>query len=317
MRFLNGQYSLIAEDSGRPRPEGEIAVARAFLLTLWLLHWLPLPILGRLGEAAGSLLFLLAGRRRRVSLINLRLCLPEVPTAQRRRLARQHFQAYARSILERGVLWWAPEARLRRLIRVEPRLPLQTLRQHPTILLCPHFVSLDVAGVAVAMATPGCAMYAPQSNPLFDHALRRGRSRFHPVALVERAQGIRPILRAMREGLPFFMCPDMDFGLRDSVFVPFFGVSAATLTASARIAGMTGARVIPVTATYLPNYQGWHVRFFPAWKNFPGPDPVAATRRMNQFIEQQIRQTPAEYFWVHRRFKTRPPGAPKVYAEGR
>lgn len=286
---------------------------RLLLGLMWLLHWLPLPLLGRLGKLVGSVLFVLIPARRHVTLTNLRLCLPELSEAQRRRLGKAHFQAYARSILERSVLWWASPARLRRLIVIDPAFPLEEIRSHPTILLCPHFVCLDVAGVAITMATPGCSIYAQQSNQIFDATLRQGRSRFHPVRLVTRQQGVKPIIRALREGLPFFMLPDMDFGARESAFVPFFGVPAATLTAPARIAATTGARVIPVVASFLPNYRGWKVSFYPAWEDYPGPDLMAATERMNRFIEERVRETPSEYFWAHKRFKTRPPGVADVY----
>jgi KDO2-lipid IV(A) lauroyltransferase len=120
-------------------------------------------------------------------------------------------------------------------------------------------------------------------------------------------------MRGMREGLPYFMLPDMDFGAKDAEFVPFFGIKAATLTAPARIAAATGAKVIPVIATFLPNYQGWKVKFHPPWEDYPGNDIGEATRRMNAFIEERVREAPAEYFWAHKRFKTRPPGEPGFY----
>ena len=285
-----------------------------FLLTLmWLLHWLPLPILGRLGEAVGSLLFIIMTPRRRITLTNLRLCMPQLSDTERQRLARRHFQAYARSILERGILWWSSEARLRRLIRVEPGVPLDAFAAGPLILLCPHFVCLDVAGVAIALEASACSIYAQQQNSVFDAALRRGRERFHPVQIFARTAGIKPVIRAMRNGLPFFMLPDMDFGIKDAAFVPFFGIPAATLTAPARIAASTGASVIPVVATYLPGYRGWIVRFYPRWEDYPGDDPVAAARRMNAFIEERVRAAPAEYLWTHKRFKTRPAGMASVY----
>lgn len=288
---------------------------RLLLGLMWLLHWLPLPLLGRLGEGIGTLLFTIIRSRREITLTNLRLCLPQLSESERKSIARQHFQAYARSILERGILWWAPEARLRKLIRVEPGVPLAAIAAGPTILLCPHFVGLDVGGVAVALEVPACSIYARQKSAAFDDALRQGRSRFQPTKLFARNQGVKPIIRAMREGLPFFMLPDMDFGAKDAEFVPFFGIPAATLTAPARIAGMTGAKVIPVIATYLPNYQGWQVKFYPAWENYPGDDMIAATRQMNAFIEQRILEAPAEYFWAHKRFKTRPPGVASVYGK--
>lgn len=282
---------------------------------MWLLHWLPLPVIARLGEALGGFLFLVTRSRRNIALTNLLICFPSLSDDERVALAKRHFQAYARSVLERGILWWGSEARLKRLIVIEPGLPLADIRSGPTILLCPHFVCLDVAGVAVAMHTAGCSIYVPQKNQAVDEALRRGRARFQPVQLFTRSQGIRQILRSMQNGLPFFMLPDMDFGPKDAEFVPFFGMPAATLTAPARIAATIGAKVIPVVATYLPGYRGWKVTFYPKWDNFPGNDIAAATRRMNAFIEERILESPAEYFWAHRRFKTRPPGAANVYGD--
>ncbi|SFL73859.1 lipid A biosynthesis acyltransferase [Rugamonas rubra] len=283
---------------------------------MWLLHWLPLPLLGRFGDLVGAILFALLRARRHIALTNLRLCLPELDEAARVRLARQHFQAYSRSVWERGVLWWASEARLRRLITVEPgEVPVAAMTEKPTILLCPHFVCLDVAGVAIAMQASASSMYVQQKNAAFDKVLRRGRSRFKPVRLFTRQDGIKPILRALRDKLPYFMLPDMDFGEKDAAFVPFFGVEAATLTATARIAASTGAQVMPVIATFLPNYRGWRVKFYPVWDNYPGEDMVAATRRMNEFIEERVREAPAEYFWTHKRFKTRPAGQSSLYAK--
>jgi KDO2-lipid IV(A) lauroyltransferase len=286
---------------------------RALLGFLWLLHWLPLPLLGRFGDAIGALLFATLRSRRHITLTNLRLCMPQLSEQERRRLARQHFQAYARSVLERSILWWAPEARLRKLMVVEPGVPVEAMETGPVILLCPHFVCLDVAGIAVALESSVCSIYTRQRSKVFDEALRRGRSRFKPPKLFSRAEGVKPILRAMRDRQAFFMLPDMDFGAKESEFVPFFGIPAATLAAPARIAAATGAKVIPVIATFLPNYRGWKIKFYPAWENYPGDDMVAATRRMNEFIETRALEAPAEYFWTHKRFKTRPPGEPDLY----
>lgn len=286
---------------------------RLMVALMWCLHWLPLPLLARLGEWIGSLLFAFKKSRRIITLTNLRLCFPDMPEQERQAIAKKHFQNYARSVLERGILWWASEARLRRLIQVEPGVPLAAIEASPTILLCPHFVSLDVAGVAVMLESSLCSIYTQQLNPVFDAVLRKGRSRFRPVKLFSRNEGVKPIIRAMRDGLPFFMLPDMDFGEKDAEFIPFFGIPAATLTAPARIAAATKAKVIPVVATYLPHYRGWTVRFYPAWENYPGDDITAATRSMNAFIEERACEAPAEYFWTHKRFKTRPAGEPGFY----
>ena len=280
---------------------------------LWLMHWLPLPLIGRIGKSIGTLLFYGMKTRRHVTLTNLRLCFPEKSEAERKTIAVKHFQAYSRSVFERSILWWASEVRLRKLIVIEPRFPFEEVRSGPVILLCPHFVCLDVAGVAVAMETSVSSMYVRQKNRVLDEALLKGRSRFKPPKLFARQDGIKTILRSLRGGMPYFMLPDMDFGIKDAEFVPFFGNQVATLTALPRIAAAAHAKVIPVIATFLPDYRGWKVTFYPSWEDYPGADMSEATQRMNAFIEERIREAPSEYFWTHRRFKTRPPGETGVY----
>lgn len=288
---------------------------RALIGLLWLAHFLPLWILGPVGEALGSLLFIIMKPRRHITLTNLAACFPDMPAAERKTLARRHFQAYSRSVLERSVLWWASEKRLRRLIQIDSALPLDTLQAGPTILLCPHFVCLEIPGIALVLnsSLSICTIYTRQQDAVVDAALQKGRSRFRPVKLFSREQGVKPIIRAMREGYPFIMLPDMDFGLKDAEFVTFFGVPAATLTATARITTATKANVVPMIATLLPGYKGWKVTFYPAWENYPGDDIVEATRRMNAFIEERVLEAPAEYFWAHKRFKTRPSGQASIY----
>ena len=288
---------------------------RAMLMLMWLLHWLPLPVLGRIGKGIGSVLFVLMRHRRRIALTNLKLCLTHLSDQERVTIARAHFQGYARGVLERGILWWASPQRLEQLIQIVPAVPTAAAAARPTIFMCPHFVCLEVAGVAITMAGPACSMYTPQRNRVFNEALRKGRLRFTPDErnLIAREAGIKPIIRAMREGRPFLMLPDMDFGRRESVFVPFFGVPAATLTAPARLTMATHGQVIPVVTRFLPDYQGWQVIFYPPWDDYPGTDVDAATARMNAFIEERILESPSEYFWSHKRFKTRPEGLASVY----
>ena len=281
---------------------------------LWLIHWLPLPILGRIGKVLGFASFFFLHSRREITLINLRLCFPEMDEKSLVRLAREHFMCYGRSIVERSILWWSSRKRVERLIEVVPSFPIDEVRDGPVIFLCPHFVCLEVPGVIVALNTIGSSIYVEQKNKTFDRLLRMGRMRFNEdVLLFTRQQGVKPIIRALKQHIPFYMLPDMDFGLQDAAFVPFFGQMAATLVAPARISAVTGARVIPVIASFLPNYKGWRVEFWPAFEDFPGEDMTEATHRINTFIEQRILEHPAEYFWMHRRFKTRPPGMPGIY----
>ena len=288
---------------------------RLLLALMWCLHWLPLPILGRIGVGVGSLLFVFMRKRRHITLTNLQLCMPQLTPAARLQLARSHFQYFARSVLERSILWWASPARLTRLIQVVSQVPIQQMMNRPTIFLCPHFVCLEVAGVAITMQAPACSIYTKQRNKIFDAALRKGRLRFTPDEknLLSREAGVKPIIRAMKSGRAFLMLPDMDFGVRDSVFTPFFGIPAATLTSPARLVTATDGQIIPVVTRFLPNYQGWQVIFYPSWENYSGTDINAATLRMNAFIEERVLESPAEYFWSHKRFKTRPDGERNFY----
>ena len=289
--------------------------ARILLAVLWLVHWLPLAWLAALGRALGLLLYAAAGKRRRIALRNIELCLPQFSPAQRQSLAREHFQWLGRSILERGVLWYAAPQRLRRLIHVEGDVQLAERSERAVMWLVPHFMALDVAGVATQLFQTKwvASIYQQQSDPAMDAAIRRGRLRFGHGEVFPRSDSARPLLRAIRAGAAFFNLPDMDFGERDAAFVPFFGVPAATLLAPSRMARALNMVVQPVVAHMLPGGRGYRVRFLEPWSDFPSGDAIADTARMNLWIEAQIRAEPAQYLWVHKRFKTRPAGEPGLY----
>jgi KDO2-lipid IV(A) lauroyltransferase len=290
-------------------------LTRLALALLWLLHWLPLALLAPLGRALGRASWALARSRKHIALRNLELCFPELGEPQRRALAFEHFQLMGRSILERGLLWHASPERLNRLIRVEGCVDFADKHPGAVMWLVPHFVSLDVVAAAARMsiARPACSVYQRQSNPVFDAAVRRGRLRFGPVRLLSRQETAKPLLRAIRQGEGFFNLPDMDFGLKDAEFVPFFGVPAATLLAPARMARLLDMKVQPVIGEMLPGAQGYCVRFLEPWAHFPTDDAYADAVALNRWIEQEIRRNPAQYLWVHRRFKSRPPGEPSLY----
>lgn len=290
-------------------------MTRALLALLWLLHWLPLPLLAALGRGLGCLLWALARERRRIALRNLELCFPAWTGAQRMALAKDHFGWLGRSLLERGLLWHASPARLRRLIVIEGPASFADTHPGPLMWLAPHFMALDVAAVAIQLfvARPGCSIYQAQSDPVFDAALRRARLRFGNAKIFARNETAKPLMRAIKEGRGFFNLPDMDFGRKDAAFVPFFGVPAATLLAPSRMARLLGMKVQPVIAEMLPGGRGYRVRFHEAWSDFPSADAEADALRMNRWIEDRIRENPAQYLWVHKRFKTRPAGAPKLY----
>ncbi len=289
--------------------------ARLLLGLLWLLHCLPLGVQALLGRALGRLLYAVAGTRRRIALRNIALCFPEQSDARHEALAREHFQWLGRSILERGVLWYASPTRLRRLIQVEGDVQLAERSERPVMWLVPHFMALDVAGVSVLLFQKrrGISIYQEQSDPVMDAAMRRGRLRLGNAEIFPRDDSAKALFRAIRRGDAFFNLPDMDFGERDAAFVPFFGIPAATLLAPSRLARALNMLVQPVIAETLPGGAGYRVHFLPAWDDFPTDDPLADTAAMNRWIEAQIRANPAQYLWVHKRFKTRPAGEPSLY----
>ena len=282
---------------------------------LWLLSWLPLSVIGHLGNAFGSFLYAVILPRRKVVLTNLGLCFPSLSEAERKALARKHFQALARSILERGILWWRPEARIRRLVRMEGRDRLEALLAagKPVIMLCPHFLALDWAGARIAMDFEAASIYSHQKNPLLDQMLLHGRTRFIKPVLLSRQESMRGIVKVLKKGLPLYYLPDMDFGPQDAIFSPFFGVPAATISALPRLARLTGAVVLPVIARADADGKGFSVNFGEPWADYPGGDLQADVDRMNAYIESVVLTMPEQYYWVHKRFKTRPPGDASFY----
>jgi Kdo2-lipid IVA lauroyltransferase/acyltransferase len=281
---------------------------------LWLLHWLPLSLQAAIGNALGGLLALVPGRRRRIVETNLALCFPDASPSKRRLWLRQTFQASTRAMLEHGVLWWGSEARLRQLVRIDNPEAAFGDGVRPVIWLAPHFIGLDMGGVRLSMDYKAASMYAPARNPVSDRLMLRGRSRFSSPVLVSKANGIKPVLKVLKDRLPFYYLPDQDQGRHNAVFVPFFGVSAATLSALPRLARLTDAQVVPVITRQLPGGKGYAVHFYPPWDKYPSDDLEADVARMNAFIEDRIREMPEQYLWLHRRFKSRPAGEASLYA---
>ena len=269
--------------------------------------------IAHLGRVLGLALYVLARRRRNIVHTNLRLCFPDLMPSERRALAREHFALAGRSLLERTHMWWSDAALLNSMNVVSGEAYLQTLYEAkiPVILLLPHFLALDMVGAVLGQRYNAVSMYAKQSNPVFDVLLLRGRTRFGQQTLISRQEGIRPVVKAVRAGTPFLYLPDLDYGTRDAIFVPFFGIPTATITGLSRLAHLTGAKVLPCLTRMTPT--GYALEIGAPWENFPTQDVVADTLRMNAFIEEAIRTMPAQYYWLHRRFKHRPEGEPGFY----
>jgi Kdo2-lipid IVA lauroyltransferase/acyltransferase len=286
-----------------------------FVGLLWLLHFLPSPILAVLGRVLGMMLYFLARRRRKIATINLAWCFPELDEARRARLTKANFQALGRSILDRGILWWGSKTRLLRLVRVVGEEKVRTLQQagQPIILLVPHFFGLDAGAMAIAMRFDVVTIYAPQRNEVIERVFYKGRCRFGNQLMLTRQDGARTTIKAMKYGLPFYYLPDLNYHRRDSIFVPFFGIQTATITGLSRLSKAAGAAVVPCVTRMKPGGQGYLVEIGDPWMNFPTEDTEADTKRMNAWIESVIRTMPEQYFWLHRRFKTRPEGETRPY----
>ncbi len=271
----------------------------------------------RAGACVGWLTQHLARSRARIVRRNLEICFPDESPQTREQWAREHFRALGQSIVDRGVLWYGSPQAIREMVSVSGAETVNALTAsgRPVILLAPHFIGLDAAATRLTMEGPsGATMYTPQRNPAVDAIVRAGRQRFNEVFLVSRKEGVRGLIRHFREARPVYYLPDMDFGRNGSVFVPFFGVPAATLVATAQLAHKWNAAVMPVLNFWDPATGRYHVEVLPPLADFPGQDSLeAATARLNRELEGWIRRCPSQYYWVHRRFKTRPEGAPKLY----
>ena len=279
-----------------------------------LLAMLPLSWVRGLGWLLGQALHALAIKRRRIAHVNWRLCFPEDSAAERQRAVRRHFVYFAQAWLDRGWLWQAPLATVQKRLTLTG--DLQALQgNEPTVLFAPHFVGMDAGWTALTahLERRFCGLYAEQSNVGLDSWMAEGRQRFGQPHVVAKRQGIKPLVAAMRQGLPLYLLPDMDHGMRDAAFVPFFGVQTATLMSLSRLARLGRARVVPVVSRL--TREGYEVRVMSPWPDYPTDDAEADTAEMNRYLEGYIRNAPEQYYWVHKRFKTRPGSEPSFYAD--
>ncbi|HPQ95786.1 MAG: LpxL/LpxP family Kdo(2)-lipid IV(A) lauroyl/palmitoleoyl acyltransferase [Thiothrix sp.] len=272
---------------------------------LWLLVQLPWRVQQALGKGLGLLMFHTLHQRRHVCCVNLELAFPELTPGQRQRLNRQHFLSLGQGLLETALSWWGREARLRPRTRIEGMAHLDAARQRGgVVLLSAHFTSLELGGRLLAPHLPLHVVYRPHQNPVIEWLVARLRARRYGKAIPRHS--IRTMLQSLKQQQVVWYAQDQHFSKKNSLFAPFFGVAAATNTATSRIAGLGQARVVPFFTLRTPD--GYLLRFLPELDAFPGEDLLQDTTRINQLIEQQVRAFPAQYLWTHRRFKTAPDG---------
>ena len=277
-----------------------------------VLAHLPLPALRALGWCLGQLLYVLAVPRRKVALRNLALCFPEATAAQRRRWARETFVVFCQTWLDRSWLWFAPREVVQRRVRLQGALN-GLEGDTPTIIFAPHFYGMDAGGTALTLHTPRAftSIFSTHPDPAVDAWFMAGRQRFGDVRMLNRADGVKPIISNLRKGGLLYLLSDMDFGPGESIFVPFYGVPTATVPSLPRFARLGRAKVIGMYTRLTPT--GYVAEITPAWEGYPSDDVEADTAQMNLRLQTYIDTMPGQYYWVHKRFKTRPAGEPSVY----
>ena len=288
-------------------------MSQVVLLLMRMLGYLPLPWLRALGVALGWLLHALVKRRRQVALTNLTLCFPRLSPTERGRLVKAHFRAFAQAWLDRAWLWHGSSDQVKQRVRLCGDLSVLQDDRQPVVIFAPHFVGLDVGWTMLALSLDRAltTIYTQQSNEVIDRWVAQGRSRWGRVRLFRREAGVKTIISALRQGEALYLLPDMNFGTEESLFVPFYGVSAATVPSLGRFAQLGRAKVVPVISRLTP--KGYDVEVLEAWDDYPTGDVQADMTSMNRRLEHMIDTMPEQYYWVHQRFKSRPPGEESVY----
>jgi len=283
---------------------------------LWCVIRLPFAWQLATGRLFGYGIYLFGAKRRQVTRINIELCFPELTNHERRRLVRAHFAALGIAVIEIALGWWGSKRKLEKLVTIHGLDNLEKALQEGkgVLLLSAHFTTLEIGGRLLSLYAPFHVLYRRHKNPVIEFLILKYRTRLYENA-IERGD-LRTMIKSLRNNRPVWYAPDQDFGSDNSIFVPFFGVPAATLTATSRLAGATGARVVPFFQARLPGSRGYRLTLLPALEQFPGTSIETDTRRIVALIEDRIREAPEQYIWAHRRFKTRPPGEKPVYKNG-
>ncbi len=286
---------------------------------LWLVVRLPYRALLWLGRLLGRGMLVSMPERRRIAETNLQLCFPQWPEERRAQVLHDNFESNGIALFEMAMAWWWPPERLARLARIDGLEHLQRAAAagQGVVLTSLHFTTLELGAALLGQQVTIDGMYREHRNPVFDLVQRRGRERHNADARAIEREDVRAMFKSLRNGRAIWYAPDQDYGRKASVFVPFFGVPAATVTATSAFARLGKAQVIPFTQTRLPDAQGYQLTVHPPLVNFPSGDEEADALRINQWAEQAILEQPEQYMWVHRRFKTRPEGEERPYAKRR
>ncbi|UVE16551.1 lipid A biosynthesis lauroyl acyltransferase [Pseudomonas sp. LS44] len=282
---------------------------------LWLIVQLPYPLLLRCGRGLGGLMYSLAVSRRQIAARNHELCFPELSATERKRLLKDNFASTGIAFFEMAISWWWPKKRLRRLAHIEGLEHLKRAQAdgQGVILMAIHFTTLEIGAALLGQQHTIDGMYREHDNPLFDYLQRNGRERHSLEATAIERDDVRGMLKLLRSGRAIWYAPDQDYGPKQSIFAPLFGIQVATVTATSKFARLGRAQVLPFTQMRLADGSGYRLTIHPPLSDFPGANEEADCIRINQWVEAAIRECPQQYLWAHRRFKTRPEGEPSLY----
>lgn len=283
------------------------------LASMRIISILPYQLQLFIGKLIGHAFYRIAKYRREVVKTNIALCFPDLSKEKQEKLVRDHFHALGMSISETAMSWWGNDKTLRKLVTFKGFEYVDKALEQGTgaIMLGAHYTTMEISGRLIALDHDLSVSYQKLRNPLFNHVTLRARKR-----MLHRVFGrdeIRASFRYIKQNHLMWIAADQDVGIENSVFVPFMGHQAATQTVASRMAKITKAPIIPYISRRLDNAQGYAIEFFPPVENFPGESLEEDATRTNQLIEEQILKAPEQYLWVHRRFKTRPDGMPKLY----
>lgn len=282
----------------------------------WLVTLLPFPILLGIGRVIGLIFYAIPSRRKVIAQRNIDLCFPDMPADERKAMLRANFINTGIAVMEVGIAWWWPKKRFSKLIQVDGLEHLEAVKGRGVLLLGIHYTTLEIGAGGISSVWEMDGMYRAHGNPVYDFLQARGRlnqSDKNGRSVVYERNDVRGTMKALKNGRSLWYGPDQDYGLRQGLFVPFFGVQAATVYATARFAEKTGAAVVPFSHIRLPGHQGYKITVYPALEDFPTGDDEVDTTRINKIVESLVLLQPDQYLWVHRRFKNRPEGTPDLY----
>jgi len=279
----------------------------------WLAAKLPYALQLFIGRLIGKAIQKLSSRRTHIARTNLKLCFPEKSETEIENILKLNFESTGISVMETVMSWWASENTLRKLVRIEglENLEKALAKGNGVILLSAHFTTLEIGGRLLSLFSPFHALYRQHKNPVFEYVMHKARSN-HLEQPIERGD-MRGMLRSLKKGFAVWYAPDQNYGPEKSVFVTFFNVPAATITATSRLAQLNNSPVVPFFQQRLKENKGYVLRVYPALENFPSDDIEQDSQRINHLIEDQILMMPEQYLWAHRRFKSRPDNQPSLY----